>query len=397
MGDELDTSVDTSFDTSISDFSDSGGFGNSVDVGGVMDDPADVGGFSNDASAIERLRNAPSDVGSIMDDAAEFGNFADQPSDAVDTLDGSSDIEMLMDEPADLGPAADKLPAFTDYQPDVESIADAPSEIESLMDEPPDVASAMDDGGDVEPYHAVPNSDIPILQEELAQDTGGDFTNPSQNTDFTEHMQDEMLDVPQDIEAANQLTEGLEPADEAADIPQEIDYDEVYSGLDSYDFDGIDISSDVDRLDSSLESFQPETWENLSVDEQKAAMSDLADYVKDAIGFDKPPQIVYYNNPVEGDYGGYSPGTNTLEVNEYMLYDSGEAADTVAHELWHAYQHERALNPQSVKDYQYQYGFDNYIQPDVDFTAYQDQLVEAEARAFAQQFKDRLSMKGRGI
>ena len=127
----------------------------------------------------------------------------------------------------------------------------------------------------------------------------------------------------------------------------------MYSGLDSYDFDGIDYSSDVDRLDSSLENFQDGAWENLSVDEQKAAMSDLADYVKDVIGFDNPPQIVYYNNPV--------------------------------------------MNPQSAKDYQYQYGFENYIRPDDDFTAYQDQLVEAEARAFAQQFKDRLSTKRRSI
>lgn len=80
-----------------------------------------------------------------------------------------------------------------------------------------------------------------------------------------------------------------------------------------------------------------------------------------------------------------------------MLYDNNEAADTIAHELWHAYQHERAMNPQSAKDYQYQYGFENYIRPDDDFTAYQDQLVEAEARAFAQQFKDRLSTKRRSI
>ena len=189
----------------------------------------------------------------------------------------------------------------------------------------------------------------------------------------------------------------VEATDVVADVPQGIDYDAVYSGLDSYDFDGIDYSSDVDRLDSSLENFQDGTWENLSADEQKAAMSDLADYVKDVIGFDNPPQIVYYHNPVDGDYGGYSPSTNTLEINEHMLYDNNEAADTIAHELWHAYQHERAMNPQSAKDYQYQYGFENYIRPDDDFTAYQDQLVEAEARAFAQQFKDRLSTKRRNI
>lgn len=631
MGDELDTSVDTSIDTSSSDISDSGGFDDSVDLGGFMNDSADVGDFSNNSSDIESLMDAPSDVGSIIDDSTEFNDIADQPSDVVDSLDTSPDIEMLMDEPADLDPVADEAFALTDYHPDVESIADAPSQIESLMDEPPDVASAMDDVGDVEPYHATPNSDIPILQEdgsvdslenimaanedteaapmdvepyratpnsenqilqedgtvdtlenlmaasaetdegaadsleaimndsaeldsdgledpsmdfspvadtpgtsegdiapvsedisitgdnaadigdsvehitepihmsqsdvemyiesatdaeslhqmrdgiasgriqidadtelpdddaidepsgpvlvrdpneqweignhaiddtieamrddlrdkgiedgpkmeaivmaerarmqdELTRNINGDFSDPYQKPDFTELMQGNMSDVPaQDIPAVEQAADTVEATDVVTDVPQDINYDAVYSGLDSYDFDGIDYSSDVDRLDSSLDNFQNRTWENLSVDEQKAAMSDLADYVKDVIGFDNPPQVVYYNNPVDGDYGGYSPSTNTLEINEHMLYDNNEAADTIAHELWHAYQHERAMNPQSAKDYQYQYGFDNYIRPDDDFTAYQDQLVEAEARAFAQQFKDRLSTKRRSI
>lgn len=195
-------------------------------------------------------------------------------------------------------------------------------------------------------------------------------------------------DIPQDIS---------EEAPTVTDLPNEINYDEVFEGLDDYDFDGIDYATDTERLDSSLENFDSSTWEGLSLDEQKAAMTDLADYVKDVIGFDNRPEIVYYNNPVDGDYGGYSPGSNTLEVNEYMLYNNEEAADTVAHELWHAYQHQRANNPQSAKDYQYQYGFDNYIRPEDDFAGYQDQLVEAEARAFAQQFKDRLNMKGRRI
>ena len=265
--------------------------------------------------------------------------------------------------------------------------------VEAMRDDLRD--KGMEDGPEME---AIVMAERARMQDELTRNINGDFSDPYQKPDFAELMQGEMTDVPaQDIPAVEQAADTVEASDVVADVPQDIDYDAVYSGLDSYDFDGIDYSSDVDRLDSSLENFQNGTWENLSVDEQKAAMSDLADYVKDVIGFDNPPQIVYYNNPVDGDYGGYSPSTNTLEVNEHMLYDNNEAADTIAHELWHAYQHERALNPQSAKDYQYQYGFENYIRPDDDFTAYQDQLVEAEARAFAQQFKDRLSTKRRSI
>ena len=184
--------------------------------------------------------------------------------------------------------------------------------------------------------------------------------------------------------------------------PSEIDYDEVFEGLDSYDFDGVDYLQDTERLDNSLTVFQPEQWQEMDLNQQKEAMTELAEYVQEVTGLENPPTIEFYNNPVDGDYGGYMASTNTLSVNEHMLYDSNEAADTVAHELWHAYQHERAMNPQSAKDYQYQYNFDHYISPKrdifgrfVNFTEYQDQLVEAEARAFAEQFKGRISEYGK--
>ena len=270
-------------------------------------------------------------------------------------------------------------------------VDDSPVELDSDVIDTADEVVDGDDGSDIGDV-VLPTSDpIHMTQSDVDwyMDNTGDAESLRQMRDGIASgriIVDADTEIPSDA-----AIEGI------SDVPADIDYDAVYSGLDSYDFDGIDVSTDVERLDSSLDSFQSGTWENLSTDEQKAAMSDLADYVKDVIGFENPPDIVYYNNPVDGDYGGYSPGTNTLSVNEYMLYDNNEAADTIAHELWHAYQHERAMNPQSAKDYQYQYGFDNYIRPDDDFTAYQDQLVEAEARAFAQQFKDRLRTKGRSI
>ena len=302
---------------------------------------------------------------------------------------------------------------------------DTSPDFESLMEDTGDQGIADVQDGD-EGNLAEPSDDITTLLDDVdtgsetsgvTTDIGDEATDVGSLMDTPIHMTqsdvDWYIENANDPESLRQMQAGIAsgrivvdadteiPTDAAiediSDVPPEIDYDAVYSGLDSYDFDGVDVSTDVERLDSSLENFQSGTWENLSTDEQKAAMSDLADYVKDVIGFENPPDIVYYNNPVDGDYGGYSPGTNTLSVNEYMLYDNNEAADTIAHELWHAYQHERAMNPQSAKDYQYQYGFDNYIRPDDDFTAYQDQLVEAEARAFAQQFKDRLKAKGRGI
>lgn len=182
----------------------------------------------------------------------------------------------------------------------------------------------------------------------------------------------------------------------------EINYDEIYEGLEQEElnraFENINIDADPERLETSLESFQQQTWDNLTLDEQKESMSDLADYVMETVGFDNPPRIEYYNNPRNGDYGGYNPLDNTLRVNEYMLADSEEAADTIAHELWHAHQRECANNPRDVRDYQYQFNYENYITPEMGHEAYENQLIEAEARAFAQQFKGRIKeMTGRTI
>jgi hypothetical protein len=186
------------------------------------------------------------------------------------------------------------------------------------------------------------------------------------------------------------LTESLDPIQE---VP--IDYDAVFNGLDEYDFDGKDYNQNPEQLNSLLDGFTEDNWANMDLDGQKEQITGLFDYVNDVLELENPPNIEYYNEPEQGNYGGYNSATNTLSINEYMLYDSNEAADTVAHELWHAYQHERASDPQSPKDFLYQAGFDNYIRPGDDFDGYQSQLVEAEARAFADQIKGALTQTGR--
>lgn len=226
------------------------------------------------------------------------------------------------------------------------------------------------------------------MQEELIKNIEGDFSNPYVKPDFNEILENRGLTLEDEG-----ITENIEPIPEnIQDVLENINWNQAFEGLDSYDFDGINYSDNPERLDALLYSFQSDKWDNLSIDEQKDAMSRLAEYVKDVIGFKNPPEIEYYNESDSGDYGGYDPNANKLKVNEYMLYENEEAADTIAHELWHAYQYERAKNPSSTKDYLYQYGFENYVSPEDDFSAYQDQLVEAEARAFAQQFKDRLNL-----
>ena len=208
--------------------------------------------------------------------------------------------------------------------------------------------------------------------------------------DLYEESQD--LDTPIEIMSEDMIADD-EVSDSLENLP-DINYDEIYDEIQQESlqegFEDFPIDTDSERLYDSLENFDKSTWENLSLDEQKDSMKNLADYIVDVVGYDTPPDIKYYNNNQNGDYGGYDADTNTLRINEYMLYNSEEAADTIAHELWHAHQHERAMNPRCARDYQYQYNFENYIPPELGQEAYENQLVEAEARAFAAQFKDKL-------
>jgi len=152
-------------------------------------------------------------------------------------------------------------------------------------------------------------------------------------------------------------------------------------------------SKDVgsEQLDSVLDNFREGNWSDLSLEDQKQSMTDLANYVAADTGNKNPPEIIFRDDMNDGQYGGYNPGTNTLEVNVNMIGNSAEAADTIAHEMWHAHQQQCALDPTSEKGREYQEGFDNYISPEYDFEGYQNQMVEAEARDYAQGFKDRLA------
>jgi len=154
---------------------------------------------------------------------------------------------------------------------------------------------------------------------------------------------------------------------------------------------GVDLN-DTNQLDAVLDNFKENNWSDLSLEEQKQSMTELSDYVVADIGLENPPEVVFRNDMPDGSYGGYNPDTNTIEINENMLDDNVEAADTIAHEMWHAYQQEEATKiPPSEQGREYQEGFDNYISPEYDFEGYENQPVEAEAREYAQGFKDRLN------
>lgn len=88
--------------------------------------------------------------------------------------------------------------------------------------------------------------------------------------------------------------------------------------------------------------------------------------------------------------GGYDPSTNSIELNINSLEnpDCSSLFNTILHESRHAFQHHSVLNPDSVSIDNntidiWRQNFENYISPWLDYEAYREQPVEADAFDFA--------------
>lgn len=88
--------------------------------------------------------------------------------------------------------------------------------------------------------------------------------------------------------------------------------------------------------------------------------------------------------------GGYDPSTNSIELNINSLEnpDCSGLFNTILHESRHAFQHRSVLNPDSVSIDNntidiWRQNFENYISPWLDYEAYREQPVEADAFDFA--------------
>ena len=258
------------------------------------------------------------------------------------------------------------------------------------------------------------NSDLTDIQEEVSegseQELPEDFLpldempSDQELTDADETFEDDINGQPSDLtdESLDEQTEAQEDVNEEEQKPidvNNIDYDAVFQEMEPEQlqegYQDVELDEDPEQYTAVLEPFEENTWEGLTLDDRKEAMEEMAEFIGEKIHLENPPRIEYYYNEQKGDYGGYRPSDNVLCVNEYMLYEADEAADTIAHELWHAHQHECADNPQTERDYQYQYNFQNYIKPKISPERYRSQLVEAEAYAFASQIKTKLKDIGR--
>lgn len=147
-----------------------------------------------------------------------------------------------------------------------------------------------------------------------------------------------------------------------------------------------------DEVTKAITRFDADEWGQLTVKERLTAMETFVELVGARLGLERIPDIKLFEG-ADNVLGAYVRGENQIEINEALLNKPQDLLKTLAHEIRHAYQYEHSLTLESWEDFLYYVNFENYISPGVDengyyhsFADYEDQLVEAEARAFAKLF-----------
>ena len=111
------------------------------------------------------------------------------------------------------------------------------------------------------------------------------------------------------------------------------------------------------------------------------------DEVKEQMGIDAKFD---FSDMPKNSLGGYDPTTNRMELNSNYLenHDCRNLMNTILHESRHAFQNKCIQNPDSVTVKQniidvWADNFKNYISPQDDFEAYENQEIEKDANYFA--------------
>lgn len=139
----------------------------------------------------------------------------------------------------------------------------------------------------------------------------------------------------------------------------------------------------------TLGHFEQTNWNKLSSDEKKEAMSSLCDGISKDLGIKETPDVRFYSGD-SNNFGGYSRQDNAIYVNENTISNGREAADTIAHETRHCWQHERAEKPVTEQDYALKNNLENYTNPQTNYEVYKGQLVEQDAHQYAVHVRESL-------
>ena len=170
------------------------------------------------------------------------------------------------------------------------------------------------------------------------------------------------------------------------------------TGLSSLSADMERADPDYDHILRSFDSFQ--YWK-LDLKEKTELLQEYANHLADELGIERR-QVVVENLWNDSICARYDHATETITINARYLDLPEDVADSVAHEIYHAYQYswvqlnecikKDGLELFSIKDREqlklaesWEPEFRNYINAALgkSFEEYEDQLIEISAREYA--------------
>ncbi len=148
-----------------------------------------------------------------------------------------------------------------------------------------------------------------------------------------------------------------------------------------------------DEVNDILRVFDVQEWDVLDESDKVLISNEFVKCLADELGVEDCPKVSLAED-FDAD-ARYNHRDNIIELNVDFLDDPVEIVDSLAHELRHAYQHERAEKLETKEDLLYRINIDFYISPELDsegyyinFYDYYNQYIECDARAFANIFKE---------
>lgn len=141
--------------------------------------------------------------------------------------------------------------------------------------------------------------------------------------------------------------------------------------------------AEVDQsLQETLQHFKLSTWDEYTTLEQEAAIEELVEELSDHLELSKVPNIEFRANENMEELGAFGSHHYTIYLNPTGLHDGVSYASIIAHEMRHAWQYVRSLNPQTEQDEVFKENHENYIEWHDDYGAYYNQPLEVDARNF---------------
>ena len=182
-------------------------------------------------------------------------------------------------------------------------------------------------------------------------------------------------------------------ANNAQETVQEVNEDDIWREIFGRDEEEFQFDFKIDKqLQSLLDQLDSPNWDFLSDDEKIHIIDQFVATLADRLDIEDVPKVIFFDGAPTA-LGAFSPDDNCVKINAALLQHPQLLKEVIPHEMRHAYQHQRVSVQETWMDILYLINFDNYISPVwlsdntcLYFTDYQGQLVEAEARAFANLF-----------